>query len=124
MKVRVVFTVDLPDQEEPITEEQRTDIAAAVTEAVPAKVPGARIRWTSIGGRLPEVVQAAEANGWSVAAQQQWDRDWDWGVTKGVRMAQRTRYAVSQRLELSQPVATLGGCAISRCGFVSPLTRP
>jgi hypothetical protein len=78
VKVRVVFTVDL-DQDGPVTEELRTDIAAAVTEAVPEEVQGARIRWTSIGGRVPEVVQMSEHTGRTVAEQAEYDRAWAWG---------------------------------------------
>jgi len=79
VKVRVVFTVDLPDQDGPVTEELRTDIATAITDAVPAEVPGARVRWSSIGGRVPEVVQMAEFRGRTVAAQAAFDREWAWG---------------------------------------------
>ena len=79
MKVRVVFTVDLPERDGPVTEELRTDIAVAVTEAVPAEVPGARSRWTSIGGKVPDVVETAELNGVTVARQQEIDWYGAWG---------------------------------------------
>ncbi|MFE7462305.1 hypothetical protein ACWFMI_25045 [Nocardiopsis terrae] len=74
-----MFTVDLPDRDGPVTEELRTDIAAAVTEAVPTEVPGARIRWASIGGRVPEVVDTAELNGCTIARQREIDRYAAWG---------------------------------------------
>lgn len=50
-KLKVVFTVEAPP--EVSKEELKTSIAGAVTDAIPSEVPGATIRWTSIGGEIP-----------------------------------------------------------------------
>lgn len=70
--IRVVFTVDAP-ADRWNTEELKTLIAVAITEAVPEEVPGAKIYWHSLGGSMPEVVRTAELNGRSVRYQMERD---------------------------------------------------
>ncbi|MEV6817810.1 hypothetical protein AB0M72_03550 [Nocardiopsis dassonvillei] len=77
MKIRVVFTVDVSSGRWPV-EEVKTKIAVAVTEAIPEEVPEAVIRWQSLGGSIPEVVQMAEMRGRSVRAQQERDANDYW----------------------------------------------
>lgn len=71
-RIRVVFTVEAP-ADRWHTEELKTLIAVAISEAVPEEVPGAKICWHSLGGSMPEVVRTAELNGRSVRYQMERD---------------------------------------------------
>lgn len=75
--LRVVFTVDVPSDRWS-REELKTRVAASVSEAVPEEVPGAVIRWASIGGSFPEVVRTAEMNGCSIRRQMERDANDYW----------------------------------------------
>lgn len=75
--IRVVFTVDA-SADRWQTEELKTLIAVAISEAVPEEVPGAKIRWHSLGGAKPEVVETAEMYGRSVRRQMELDANDYW----------------------------------------------